>query len=142
MSIKPQWPITPGCGAALCGCVLALQGSAAASSRPSSARSRSFMATAQTWGQWSRSSAPPSTSWRDRASSPAFGKGTARSGQPECPPASVRFFPNRSPSFWDAVGSFCPAYLCNVRIHSRYLCKQKDKFNFLQSCPTGGSSTP
>ncbi|XP_048171902.1 sushi domain-containing protein 3 isoform X4 [Corvus hawaiiensis] len=64
-------------------------GSAAASSHPSSAPSRSFMATAQTWGQWSRSSAPLSTSWKDRESSPAFGKGTARSGQPECPSASV-----------------------------------------------------
>lgn len=77
--------------------VFALQGSAATSSHPSSALSRSFMATALMWERWSHSSAPLSTSCRDQASSLAFGKGTAHSGQLECPPASVRFLPNLAP---------------------------------------------
>lgn len=111
-------------------CVFAVQGSAAASSRPGWARCRSCRAAAPMWGLWWPSSARPSTSWRERASSAAFGVGTARSGQPECPPASVRFSPNPP--------LLCPALPCpsrRVRILPRYLCKEKDKFNFFKAAP-------
>lgn len=35
-----------------------------------------------------------------------------------------------------------PCLSHGVRIRPKHLCKEKDKFRFLQSCPTDGNSTP
>lgn len=87
-------PAEPPC-CRCCGtvCVFAPQGSAAACARPAWARCGCCGAAAPMWALCSPSSARPSTSWRERPPSAAFGTGTARSGQPECPPARVRVFP-------------------------------------------------
>lgn len=114
--------------------VFSPQGSAAACARPTWARCGSCRAAAPMWGPCSPSSARPSTSWRGRPPSAAFGTGTARSGRPGCPPARVRVSPSLP------LPRPCPS--CHIRIRSGYLCRGKDEFDSPQSCPPDGNSTP